>query len=155
MGRRDHDARRSLQMPCRKGNGRYRHQSRPDMDAYPIGCEDLCCRLGKHIRLNPAIVSDHYRRILIPPHQIVGKTLGGLGHRVDIHPVRARSDHTTQSSCAKGKIPIEGILLLRLVHTLQFCRKMRIADGLFTPSVIFFPIVHVPGLLSSQFSCRP
>ena len=56
---------------------------------------------------------------------------------------------------AKGKIPIEGILLLRLVHTLQFCRKMRIADGLFTPSVIFFPIVHVPGLLSSQFSCRP
>ena len=136
VGSSNHHARRGFQMARCKGNHWHRHQLGPDMYLYSVGGKHPRCNLGKYIAFDSAVIANGDRRLGKMLFQIVRQALRGLCNGVNIHAIGARANDAPQASCAKGQIPIEGILDLACIHLDQLFRQIAIRST--QPALIFF-----------------
>ena len=151
----DHYASRGVQIAGRKGHGRNRHQHRPDVDVNAVGHEHTRSHLCKYIALDAAVVTDGYRRLCKILLQIVRQTLRGLCHRVDIHPVRARTNDSAQTARAKGEVTIERVLNFGIIQRFQFCHYIGIGGGVCKPAFVFLFNIHIVYPLTSRNCACP
>ena len=143
MGSGDHDTRRGMQITGRKGHGRHRHQNRPDTHLDPIGCKNTSSDFCEHVALDAAVIADCHRRFCKVFLQIVSQSLRRFCYRVNVHAVGARTNHAAQTTRAKGKVTVEGILDFGIVQRFQFGGNIGIYRCISKPSLIFFFDVHL------------
>ena len=155
VGRRHHDTGRGVQIAGRKGDGRNRHQNRPDVDLDAIGREHARSNLGKHIALDAAVITDGHRRSFKVLFQIVRQTLRGLCHRVDVHPIGACADDAAQTARAKGEVTVECVLDLGIIQRFQFCHNIGIGGGICQPAFVFLFNIHIVYPLTSRNCACP
>ena len=141
-----HDSGRTVQFTDGKGQARSGHQLRINPYLNAIGCKNTGSHLRKQVRLDPGIIADRnpalFRRKM--GNDVIGQSLRSFPDRVDIHPVRAGTNHPAQTACAEFQFPVKGILdQLRLSgHGSQFRAQVRISVCPFTPSQIVLFNIH-------------
>ena len=143
MGSGDHDTRRGMQITGRKGHGRHRHQNRPDTHLDPIGCKNTSSDFCEHVALDAAVIADCHRRLCKVFLQIVSQALRCFCDRVNVHAVGACTDYAAQTTRAKVKVTVEGILDFGIVQRFQFGGNIGICHCISKPSLIFFFDVHL------------
>ena len=143
MGSGDHDTRRGVQVTGRKRYRRHRHQHRPDIHLDAIGGEHPGGNLCKHITLDAAVIADCHRRLCKVFLQIVSQALRCFCDRVNVHAVGACTDYAAQTTRAKVKVTVEGILDFGIVQRFQFGGNIGICRCISKPSLIFFFDVHL------------
>ncbi len=81
----------------------------------------LLCKFRRH----PAGIKGNGNAPLLPLilSDIIGKTLGGLPHRIHIHPVCARSQHTPQPAGPEFQFPVKPVCKFCFIplQSPQFC----------------------------------
>ena len=140
---RDHHTRRGMQISGCKRDGRNRHKNRPDTDPDTVRRKHSGSSSGKHITLDPAVITNCHRRFLKIFLQIISQPLRSLCYGINIYTVCTGTDHTTQAAGTKSKIPIESIFHLCLIHRFQLFNDILIHRRLFHPTLIFFPVIHL------------
>ena len=75
---------------------------------------------------------------------IIGQSLGGLPHRVDVHPVGARADHAAQSSGSELQLLIEPVLDLLLIalDSGKLVLRLLIKIRILPPEAVLVHIAH-------------
>ena len=77
--------------------------------------------------------------------QVIGQALGGLAHRVQVHAVGARPQHTAQAAGAKFQVTVKTVRDSSIIpgNAVQFFRHSGIQFRLGQPTVIqFFRCIH-------------
>ena len=77
--------------------------------------------------------------------QVIGQALGGLAHRVQVHAVGARPQHTAQAAGAKFQVTVKTVRDSGIIpgNAVQFFRHSGIQFRLGQPTVIqFFRCIH-------------
>ena len=75
---------------------------------------------------------------------VVGQSLGGLSHRIDVHPVGTRADHAAQSARSELQLLIKPVLDLLLI-ALDSCKlvlRLLIKIGILPPETVLVHIAH-------------
>ena len=137
----DADARVTPQMPHRKGQGRRGHQLGIEIGLDAVGGQHRRRLLGKQHALVAAVVGNGHRLGLSVGvfQQIIGQALGGLAHRVHVHPVGAGADDAPQAAGAKLQVPVKTVvdLFFLALNRPELLGQVRIVQGLLQPSFIF------------------
>ncbi len=105
-----------------------------DLDA--IGTEDIGDRLGKQAAVVAHVMANDYRnlrQVLENLLQIVGKTLCGAAHGIDVHAVTTRTHDAAQSTGAKLKNLVERFYKLGLVLVVK--HSLHLGTGLLVITV--------------------
>ena len=151
----DVDAALATQVADGKGNFRRRAQVVKEIDLDAVGREDGCRDFSKLAAVVAAVVSHNHGdllQVLEVLVQVVGQTLGGGTHGIDVHTVAAGTHDATQAARAKFQILVEAVYQLGLVlvfqHTFHFglgfcivCRGQPLF-GLFSHLFDEFLILH-------------
>ena len=116
-----HDSGCASQLPERKGEHRSRTKRREDIGLDPVGRKAERRFFGKLRRHISRVKRDSHSLFLRLFFQDeIGKTLGRLSHRIDIHPVGSCSDDSTESSCPEFQVTIESLLYLFFIVCYAF-----------------------------------
>ena len=137
VGGGDHHARVRPQVPHGEGHRRHRHQPGPNGNLYPICRKYTGRHTGEHIAFDAAVIADANAGLFPLLVEIIRQTLGGLCHRVDVHPVGSGADHTPQAAGSEGQVPVKRVLRLLPGH----CAKGVLCFGIHSrpgkPAVVF------------------
>ena len=137
VGGGDHHARVRPQVPHGEGHRRHRHQPGPNGNLYPICRKYTGRHTGEHIAFDAAVIADANAGLFPLLVEIIRQALGGLCHRVDVHPVGSGADHTPQAAGSEGQVPVKRVLRLLPGH----CAKGVLCFGIHSrpgkPAVVF------------------
>ena len=99
---------------------------------------------GEHVRLDTGIERHRHGGLLIAGVQVVGETLSGLTHGVDVHTVGAGADNTAQTAGTESQLTIKTVADLRLVarHGSQLGHHVGVLGGALTPQLIHCHNIH-------------
>ena len=123
MGRSNHDAGRTVKCPdCVTEAGR-RHE--PGIEVYfdPVGCEYRGCCSGEQIAVDAGIIADSDGSVFEVSADVVCESLACLGNGMDVHPVCAGTDDTSEPACPEGKVSVKGVFDCSIIHIAEFVRK--------------------------------
>ena len=144
---RDHNSRRAAQGAQGKGKLGRRAQRVEHIGLDAVGSQAQ----SRHIRElrghAPGVIGDGHALVLGSlSKDKVGKTLGGLADRVDVHPVGSRADNAAQSSGAELQLLVEPLLDLPLVvpDGLKLLLGVLVKIVVLQPEIILFHITHFP-----------
>ena len=112
VGSSHHDARRAAKLPHRKRKAGRGHELRINMRLNAVGREHAAGCAGKEIRLDAGVIAhrdfSHFRRESAV--HVIGEPLGGLRHRINVHPVRPGANHAAKAAGPESEIPVKGVL---------------------------------------------
>ena len=109
---RHHDAGVAVQMARSKAERRNGHQLLVKIRLDAVACQHARGLPRKHVAFDAAVVGDgdaFFAALLV---QIICQTLRGLAHHIDVHAVRARTQHAAQARGAELQLHRETVLYL-------------------------------------------
>ena len=109
---RHHDAGVAVQMARGKAERRNGHQLLVKIRLDAVACQHARGLPRKHVAFDAAVVGDgdaFFAALLV---QIICQTLRGLAHHIDVHAVRARTQHAAQARGAELQLHRETVLYL-------------------------------------------
>ena len=125
-------------VPHRPAQCRGGLQTRVDVRLDAVSSQNSRRFFCEHIALDAAVVADGHLLGQVGGVQIVGKPLGCLADVVDVHPVGACADDTTETTGAEFQLPVKtvGDGILVACNAVQFVGKVGRHPGLGKPAVI-------------------
>ena len=146
----NHDTGVGMVIAGGEGQGGHRHQRVINAHFDAVGGQNAGGLLGEHVGIDPAVVGDGNQLTAPLGFDPVGKTLGGLTHHINIHPVGACAQDSPEACGAEfqrhGEPLLDLILLAR--DFLQFPGQSGILQRSGAPTLI---ILHVH--YKSPFPC--
>ena len=146
----NHDTGVGMVIAGGKGQSGHGHQRVINAHFDAVGGQNAGGLPGKHVGIDPAVVGNGNRLTAPLGFDPVGKTLGGLPHHINIHPVGARAQDSPEACGAEFQCHGEPLLDLILLTRdfLQFPGQGRILQRSGAPTLI---ILHVH--YKSPFPC--
>ena len=132
------DARAAAVIAHGKAQRRRRLQSRVEIDRHAVCRKDLRRHFGKERAAHAAVVGDGNLLRKTGSGKPGRQTLRGTRHGVDVHPVRARTEHAAQSRRAEGEVAAEAVenFLCVALHGGKLFGKRRVQTRLAAPGLI-------------------
>ena len=142
MGGGNHHACIGMVIPGGKRQGGHGHQGIINPHLHAVGSQHPGSLLGKHIRVDAAVVGNGNQLIAPLGLHPVGKALGGLTHGVNIHPVGTGTQHAPQTGSTEFQRNRKALFDFVVItgNGRQLRRECRVIQPGFLPAFIIIQI---------------